>query len=198
MKISKDSQQILERIAKRHDVSVEAVEHLLTAMTASGGTQAQFNHPELGGMGQWSGGGMIMVGDMFNNGLKAKVAAMCSEVAGLVSSGKVERDTSRRSQSQDQGYGETDRAAFRSAGDWWPQNLGPASSTGSQNDLHYAFFPESRRLAIKVGGRITLYDTKDHHIGGVSQQQSTGQSLSFTSQHGPVKVSDLEVVTWSK
>ncbi len=27
--------------------------------------------PELGGMGQWSTGGMLMIGDMFNNGLKA-------------------------------------------------------------------------------------------------------------------------------
>ena len=32
-------------------------------------------------MGQWSQGGMIMVGDMFNHGLKAQVDGLCSELA---------------------------------------------------------------------------------------------------------------------
>jgi hypothetical protein len=41
---------------------------------------AQFNHPEFGGMSQWSPG-MTMVGDMFNNGLKSKLDAVCSELA---------------------------------------------------------------------------------------------------------------------
>ena len=58
-------------------------EALLTALVAGGGSQAQFNIPELGGMGQWSRGGMVMVGDMFNNALKARVDALCTELAGL-------------------------------------------------------------------------------------------------------------------
>jgi hypothetical protein len=45
---------------------------------------AQFSHPELGGMGQWSMGGMIMVGDMFNNGLKARVDALCNDLSALL------------------------------------------------------------------------------------------------------------------
>ena len=30
--------------------------------------------------------------------------------------------------------------------------------------MRYAFFPESRRLAIDDGGRITVYDTGDHRL----------------------------------
>ena len=41
---------------------------------------------------------------------------------------------------------------------------------------------------------MTLYDTGDHRIGGVSQSQSGDQVLSFTSQLGTVKASDLPVV----
>ena len=55
-------------------VSVDAVRTLLFAVAAGGGTLAQFNHPELGGNGQWMSGGMTMVGDMFNYGLKATVS----------------------------------------------------------------------------------------------------------------------------
>ena len=48
----------------------DAVATLLRAVLDAAACMAQFSHPELGGMGQWSQGGMIMIGDMFNNGLK--------------------------------------------------------------------------------------------------------------------------------
>ena len=62
--------RIVEGLAQAHSVSTDAVMVLLHALAAGGGAQAQFNHPDLGGMGQWSQGGMIMIGDMFNQGLK--------------------------------------------------------------------------------------------------------------------------------
>jgi hypothetical protein len=68
-------------LAQHYGVSVEAVRTLLFAVSAGGGTLAQFDHPELGGSGQWMIGGMTMVGDMFNYGLKAKAS---SRTAGLV------------------------------------------------------------------------------------------------------------------
>jgi hypothetical protein len=79
-------------------------------------------------------------------------------------------------------------------GGWWPDDLGAPASTGAQNDIRYAFFPAARRLAIQIGGRTTLYDSGDHRISGVSQQQRGDASLTFTSQHGVVRVADLPVV----
>jgi hypothetical protein len=35
-------------------------------------------------MGQWSQGGMIMIGDMLNQGLKYRVDALCNELAGIL------------------------------------------------------------------------------------------------------------------
>lgn len=75
----------LREIAERHHVSYPAAEHLLSALVLGGGTQAQFNHSELGGLGQWSSGGMLMIGDMFNHGLKGKVADLCADLARLAS-----------------------------------------------------------------------------------------------------------------
>ena len=57
----------------RYSVSTDAVVTLLQSLVDGDGTMAQFNHRELGGGGQWMPGGMTMVGDMFNHGLKAKV-----------------------------------------------------------------------------------------------------------------------------
>jgi len=195
---SEEGRRALGEIAARYGVSFEAAEHLLMAVIAGHTTQAQFNHPELGGMGQWSQGGMIMVGDMFNNGLKAKVDGLCSELANLArGADQLWRPAPQQSQSQSQsgnGVSLFVSGGSFTYGNWWPEDLGHASSTGAQNDLRYAFFPQARRLAIDMGGRIAVYDTKDHQIGGFSQQQGGDQSLSFTSQYGLVNLSELELV----
>ena len=77
---------------------------------------------------------------------------------------------------------------------WWPEELGKPATSGGQNDVQYAFFPEARRLAIRQGGRVTVYDSGAHRISGVSQQQGSGRSLAFSSQDGEVKVEDLREV----
>ncbi len=79
-------------------------------------------------------------------------------------------------------------------GNWWPEGLGTPGSVGAQNDMRYAFFPASRRLVIDHGGRVTVYDTADHALSGFSQQQSGDRSLSFSSQHGLVRIADLAIV----
>ena len=76
--------QAIRDLAQRYSVSVDAVRTLLFAVSAGGGTLAQFDHPELGGSGQWMSGGMTMVGDMFNYGLKAKVSGLCADIASLL------------------------------------------------------------------------------------------------------------------
>lgn len=186
----------LAQIASRHGVSFEAVEHVLTALIAGQGTLAQFHHPELGGMGQWSMGGMTMVGDMFNNTLKARVDAICTDVAELMrQSSPLYLPSAFSTQTQSQGDGASLFVSGNSTGNWWPGHLGHAASTGAQNRMRYAWFPDSRRLAIDAGdGRVRVYDTGDHRIGGFSQQQSGDQSLSFTSQQGLVKLSDLREI----
>ena len=67
---------------------------------------------------------------------------------------------------------------------WRPVGLGKPSSVGAQNDLRYAVFP--RRLVIKDGEHIEIYDTGNHRISGVAQAQSADQTLTFTSQDGLV------------
>lgn len=194
----------LDAIAARHGVGPDAVRHLLDALARGHGRMAQFNHPDLGGMGQWSAGGMTMIGDMFNSGLKARVVALCDELAPLAT-GRLAEGPGFQTQGfagqgfsgqgfSGQGLSSQGFSGPGFGGSWWPDGLGQPASSGSQNDVRYAFFPGSRRLAIETGGRVTLYDTGDHQIGGVSQQQGSSHSLSFTSQYGPVRLEELPVV----
>ena len=190
--------RIVNEVAQRHGVSPDAVITLLDALAQGNGYQAQFNHPDLGGMGQWSQGGMIMVGDMFNHGLKHRVDMLCNELAGILHSQPSFRISPNGFQSQSQGDGSGVSlfvAGSGSFGQWWPADLGMPASSGAQNDLRYAFFPGPRRLAIQQGGQVRLYDTGDHYLSGFSQQQGGDQSLTFTSQGGLVRLADLPLVS---
>ena len=187
--------RVVGEAAERHGVSLDAAVALLGALAEGNGRQAQFNHPDLGGMGQWSQGGMIMIGDMFNHGLKARVDGLCSELAGLLR-GQPSLNPARPSQSQSQGGGGVSLFVAGSglASQWWPADLGSPASAGAQNTLRYAFFPGPRRLAIEQEGRVQVYDTGEHMLSGFSQQQGGDQSLTFTSQFGLVRVADLQPV----
>lgn len=77
---------------------------------------------------------------------------------------------------------------------WWSGDLGHPSSSGSQKDMRYAFFPEKARLLIEQNGKIAIYDSGDHRINGVSQQQGHGQDLTFTSQNGTVELGRLRKI----
>lgn len=168
----------VEDVARRHGVSVAAVRVLQDALQRGGGRQAQFSHPDLGGMGQWSSGGMTQVGDMFNTALKAKVDALCQELSQAAAEPEQPHD---------------DRGTSRNTGDWWPGGLGRPSATGAQNGMRYACFPDSRRVAIEQAGHVTVYDSGEHRISGVSQSQSGAQVLSFSSQLGTIQASDLPI-----
>jgi hypothetical protein len=204
--LTTEGRKVVEGFAQRHGFSPDAVSHMLFAVLAGNGTMAQFDHPEFAGSGQWMRGGMIMLGDMFNNALKGRVDALCSEIAAVLASQPgLLQSGSFQSQSQGAGVVQTQRAGMPPgpsslfvpdpAATWWPSELGVPSATGSQNETSYAYFAAARRLAVKTPGQVWVYDTLDHQIGGFSQQQGGGGSILFTSQYGTVYLNTLPVVS---
>lgn len=177
-------QHAVQQLAQRYGVSTDAVMTLLAAVNAGGGTMAQFYHQELGGGGQWMRGGMTMVGDMFNSGLQATVSGLCAELSALLASTQVYAPLPRGSSGWDAGNA------------WWPAELGSPSSSGGQNNTRYAYFPAARRLALQRDGQVTIYDSLDHQIGGVQQQQGgLAGTLSFSSQYGTFTVDSLPQIS---
>lgn len=171
-------QNIVNDIAARYNLSADAVIHMLVAVNNGGGTMAQFNSPELGGSGQWMQGGMTMVGDMFNHGLKFTVDNLCNELAASLVNNQMFPVIP---------------AGTPGSSQWWPTGLGAPFSSGGQNNIRYAVFPQ--RLAVEQDGQVVVYDTLDHQIGGVSQQQGGDTSLTFSSQYGTISVISLPVIS---
>lgn len=177
-KLTQEGQNFVNDLSNKYNLSSDAVIHMIVAVNNGGGTMAQFNSPELGGGGQWMSGGMTMVGDMFNSGLKNTVDNLCSEISNAL------------------GYMTifpVVPAGTPGSNQWWPTNLGSPFSSGGQNNTRYAVFPN--RLAVELNGQTTVYDTLDHNIGGVSQQQGGDTSLTFSSQYGTISVSSLPIIS---
>jgi hypothetical protein len=176
----------IHTIASHHGFSDEAVAVALQALQSGCGNIAQFAHREFGGMGQWMPG-MTMIGDMFNNSLKSRVTALFEELSRELRKGNFPPT----SEEVNAGSGDTRR-------NWWPDEFGTPSAVGGQNDVRYAYFPQTSRLVLEKSGERTVYDTAGHLITGVSQQQAgPGGTVAFTSQHGTVPVSSLRLVTGS-
>jgi len=58
----------------RRSASLDSVIH-------GNGNQAQFNHPEFSGAGQWMRGGMTMLSDMIDNFLNGRVDGLCNDLS---------------------------------------------------------------------------------------------------------------------
>lgn len=158
-----------KELAAKYGIRHEVVEELLTKLRRTGGKQVQFSDESLGGMGQWSDG-MVMIGRMGDDALKAKVAALCAELARLAQSD--EPDTK----------GHTVPSL----------NVPPAAATpsasaaGSQNGIRYAYFAADNRLEIERDGVKKTYDATGYPIRGVAQDQSSDAAgvLRFTTADG--------------
>ena len=119
-----------------------------------------------------------MVGDMFNYGLKATVDNLCSELSTILANNQLFPVIP---------------AGTPGSNQWWPVELGTPFSSGAQNSTRYAVFPN--RLAVELNGNVSIYDTLNHNIGGVSQQQGGDTSLTFSSQFGTVSVNALPLIS---
>lgn len=177
-KLTNEGQALVTNLSQRYNLSQDAIIHMMAAVNNGGGSMAQFNCPELGGGGQWMRGGMTMVGDMFNHGLQATVDSLCNELANGLANTQVYPVVP---------------AGTPGSNQWWPQDLGTPFSSGGQNNTRYAVF--AGRLAVQLNDNTTVYDTLDHQIGGVSQQQGGDSSLTFSSQYGTVPVSSLPIIS---
>jgi hypothetical protein len=144
----------IKSLAKKHGFSEETVEVLLNGLVQSGGNQVQFNIAELGGMGQWQGG-MVMIGDMFNNMLKNRVNNLCYELAELSRSLPEEKSKSKVAKSS-----EEDKITFK----------------GAQNEIGYQYFASKNRLEILNNGKVKAkYDTTGFELTGAQQQQNNSE-----------------------
>jgi hypothetical protein len=169
----------IKQLAQQYNLSESAIMSLADALQRGNGKMAQFNHPELGGNGQWMPG-MMMIGDMFNNDLKARVQGVCEALAKEVDNADFMNMSFSMSMAQNI---------------FWDSALGQPNTAGSQNNAHYAYFADKNRLVIKRDGTVYLYNTTGYVIVGVMQGQSNmTKLLKFKTRTGSVAEADFDLI----
>jgi hypothetical protein len=192
------AEDVIPHIAERYKVSVDAARQVERALRATGGRQAQFDHPDLGGGGQWQPG-MVQIGRMHDDALRARVQGLCAEIAAIVQGLET---SAPEALERPAGTGAAGACAPLPAGEsWWPAPLGHPASQGQQHGVRYAYFPDADRLLIQLAGQLCAYDTAGHRITGMAQQQGQAHGrgatskLTFTGPEGEVRLDDLREVS---
>ncbi|MCU0450961.1 MAG: hypothetical protein MUC97_14175 [Bernardetiaceae bacterium] len=125
----------LQTLADQYGFSLGAITMLWTGLQASQGRQVQFNHPELGGLGQWQPG-QTMIGDLFNGPLKVRVEQVCAALAQQVR-----------------------QLPPPPLLDNFMALYGEPRFSGLQNGLKYAYFPQHQLLVVQQGERVRKFNT---------------------------------------
>jgi hypothetical protein len=177
------AKDVLPEIAQRYQVPESVVRELYRQLQANGGTQCQFSCPELAGQIQWMPG-VVMVSRPTDKALKARVDGLCCELAAVLSGSDTAAPAALSRDWQHESTGES----------WWPGAFGHPATSGEQNGVRYAYFPQQRRLLLQQGARIDAYETGSYHITGAAQQQEHASPLTFASDKGPVPINQLKCV----
>ncbi len=168
----------IAQIAQTHQLSEEVVTHLFNQLALGNGRQAQFNHPALGGMGQWQNG-MLMISDFSNHALKAKLTGVFADLVQLY--------TREGGPSSLEAKPETD-------------SLGKPSMVATQNYLTVNYYQDKSLLVITDNQRKTAitYSVAPHRLTGISQQNQNNSlyGISFvTAQGQTLTVNDFKQVS---
>ncbi len=177
--LTSTGRHVVADIAARYGLGTDSVLHMLIAVRDGGGAMAQFDCPELGGWGQWMQGGMVMLSNPLDPKLRAAVDSVCDELAKALAAEPLF----------------TTASPAGSQSDWWPAELGAPSSSGTQDGTRYAVSADKRRLVVERDGHTTVYDTLDHIIDAISQQQGGARSLAFGGARGAIDLASLPVVS---
>jgi hypothetical protein len=92
----------------------------------------------------------MMIGDMFNYGLKARVDALCGNLAEALRQGLL------LAMCQLAAGPSVSLSVPAAPSSRWLEDLGAPASSGSQNDLHYAFFLQTPLTEVEIAGRKSL------------------------------------------
>lgn len=169
-------------LSARHGASFEATLTLLRALIEGDGKSARFDHPELGGAGEWLAGGPTILSDLFNHDLKAKVAALCGDLAAMLD--QVDKEIAIDAASGDTfavRLFEPTQAPRDDAEPFWPAAWSVPDRVVRTPDLSYAVFDQAQRLALIEGGQVAHLATDQRRIERL-KREADGLIVAETDQ----------------
>jgi hypothetical protein len=177
--------KILAKIGEQHGFSLDAMQALGAELLRGGLKRARFNHPELGGIGMWSHG-EVVIGDMSDEETRVRIWQVVDALMPALKQVEVSEDVRRATQDQ------------TLVMPWWGDiKLGSPAVQGVMESLTYGYFLESHRVIVRKDDKITHYDASGlavMDIGIVYGERAMPQ-VALQLVDGTVPVSDLPIIT---
>ncbi len=173
----------LTSLAQRYGLDVGTLDELLRQLQRTEGRQAQFNHPALGGFGQWQSG-MLMIGAMNDHALKARVAALFEALIPLVGASSAPEQPQIGGTSPGESRQAQGQTSIGTTG------AGRSGFSGSQNNVSYRYDSAHNQLILND---TDVYDTTGYRLRGVNASQQSGgpSSLVIHTDAGPKELRDF-------
>ncbi|MEO0560572.1 MAG: hypothetical protein AAF125_00560 [Chloroflexota bacterium] len=176
------SQSQIRAIAQKHRLSDNAVVVLAKALRRGHGRMARFNHRELGGIGMW-GRGEVIIGDMRNESLRMQIWGAMNDLLPIITSHPPRKPEP-----------EKDSTLVMP---WWGDiTLGPPTVHGAFENMTFGYFLEPHRVILRNDGVITHYDAR--HLGvldlAVTHDQRGAPVITLVTLDGPLDVMMLDEI----
>lgn len=177
-----DLTPLYKQVSATYGLSIEAIEVLAQALVEGGYRSASFNHRELGGVGKWNGGDVIL-GDMSQEAWRLKIWRAIQALLPTL------QQTIRAAPVAD-----TDDATFVMM--WWADvTLREPAISGVFESLTYGYFLEAGRVVVRNEDHHTLmhYDARGLLVTGldVAAGERGQRVLVLRSINGDVPVHEL-------
>lgn len=177
---------MLQSLAQKHDVPLEAVQALAVELARTRGRAVRFDIAALGGEGRWKYGERANVGNGFNEDLNRKVTAICMVIAEALQD---REDTLLfdRTEAPSPSVKPADQPQR-----WWPDGFGDPTADGLISGMRYAYFPERDRLLMQHNLRTRYFDTTGYVVDAVIQTEIRGfPGILVQTNQGPLMLHTL-------
>jgi hypothetical protein len=135
---------------------------------------------------------MLMIHAGADRQLRTRVEGLLDEVAAVVRGSETAAPAAlQRDPGSPAAASRVDLPAGES---WWPASYGHPTAHGCQSGIRYALFPGRHCVLVQIGSRIDCYDTADHQVHGVGQQQGHSSRLVLSTATGEVPLDRLECI----
>lgn len=180
---------LLQSLAQKHDVPLEAVQSLALELARTRGRAVRFDIAALGGEGRWKYGEVASVGNGFNEDLNHLVTALCMAIADALQD---REDTLLFDRT------EAPAPSVKPANQpyrWWPAAFGDPTVEGQISGMRYACFPEQDRIVLQHNLRTRFFDTAGYRVDALMQTDIQGfTGILVQTNKGPLMLHTLPEV----
>jgi hypothetical protein len=193
--------RFINDMAQKYGLPGAIIRKLASELEKTAGQSVRFDIEAIGGKGSWQLHETASVGNGKNADLNDAVTELCVEISEKIREDIYDEDEaptivslSRQKVTLDDTI--ESLAEVLKPGAWWDMRYGAEpEKTGSVSGMKFAYFAQHRRLILRQGLRIRIFDTEKYNVQDVIPGDKPGFfNLIVLTIEGDLRLTDLREV----